>query len=332
MDDGPDFGQGQSTGVHLEGSQGIRLGSADAPADTTGEYISPVREADFPFNNAVLSWNADAPPGTSLRLELRIRDDAGWSGWYAMGEWGPEGGRSVPGQADGRGRVDVDTLKLNGTANALQYRARFSTSTPGASPLLRQVSVVYADLRSGLSGPKLSRPEGSVRDLDVPRFSQLEQDPSVALQVCSPTSLAMVLQYWGIKKSVPEVIQGVKDRTTGIYGDWPLNTAYAAANGLQARVDRFYSMVQVEQEIAAGRPVMISIAYNAGELPGAASRAAPEGHLIVVRGFTASGDVIVNDPVASNSNGVRLVYPRKQLEHIWLRSGGVVYLVSPRPS
>ncbi len=327
--DGPTaLSSGQATGLQLS-NDGARLAQGTGGYAASGQLLSEIHSTEFPFDNAVLSWNADTPAGTSLRFELRARIGNSWTGWYTMGRWGSEGGRSVSGQSDSNGRVDIDTLKLNFTATAIQYRVEMNSSSPSNTPLLRQLSVVYADRKAGLTGPPLARPAGGVRDLPVPGQSQLEQDPSVALDICSPTSLAMVLQYWGLKKTVPQVYAGVQDHTTGIYGDWPFNTAYAGANGFNARVDRFYSMDQVEQEIAAGRPVIMSIAYGPGELTGAAA-SSTDGHLIVVRGFTASGDVIVNDPVAPNSRSVRLVYNRAQLSRVWLRSGGIVYLISPR--
>ena len=111
---------------------------------------------------------------------------------------------------------------------------------------------------------------------------------------------------------MPDVMRGVRDRTTGIFGNWPLNTAFAESQGLDARVARFYAIEQLEREISEGRPAIISIAFNPGELDGAPIRST-SGHLIVVRGFTENGDVIVNDPIAPNSQSVRLVYKREQL-------------------
>lgn len=322
-----DFARGKATEVQLA-ADGVRLAKAGDRFVASGEYISEVRDAGFPFTNAVLSWAADTPEGTVLRFELRVKNGDAWTGWYAMGEWSRSGGRSFPNQEDGNGKVDVDTLKLDAQATALQYRVKLSTSAATASPLLKQVSVAYADMRKPLAGPAVSKPAGLPRDLDVPRISQLEQDPSVASLICSPTSLAMVMQYWGVKKPVPDVWQGVKDRSAGIYGNWVLNTAFAAASGLDARVERFYSMEQLEQQIAVGRPAIISIRFSPGELSGSPI-SSTDGHLIVVRGFNQDGDVIVNDPIAPNSGGVRRVYKRDQLAKIWLRSGGVVYLVSP---
>jgi hypothetical protein len=48
----------------------------------------------------------------------------------------------------------------------------------------------------------------------------------------------------------------------------------------------------------------------------------------VVRGFTATGDVVTNDPAAPTERSVRRTYERGQLERAWLDgSGGTVYVV-----
>ena len=51
----------------------------------------------------------------------------------------------------------------------------------------------------------------------------------------------------------------------------------------------------------------------------------------MIRGFTSSGNVIVNDPAASSSSGVPRVYDREEFSRAWLKtgSGGVAYLVHP---
>ena len=316
------------SGAAFDGRR-VQLAGGDGRYAASGQATSPIWETGFPFDTAVLSWNADAPVGTSLKLELRARTGDGWSGWYAMGSWGPGGGSSVAGQADRWGSVDVDTLELKAKASALQYRATLSTTDPRTTPSLRLVAVTYADRSRPLAGPKLASGPGLGRDLDVPGYSQLDQDPSIAWDICSPTSLAMVLKFWGVGGSVLETARGVRDAATGIYGNWPLNTAYAGARGLEAYVDRFYSVEQLEAEIAAGRPVIASVRWRAGELDDAPIASAQSGHLIVVRGFTPHGDVIVNDP-AGQGEGIRRVYKRQQFANVWLGQGGVVYLVRPR--
>ncbi len=87
--------------------------------------------------------------------------------------------------------------------------------------------------------------------------------------------------------------------------------------------------------------MITSQSFRADELDGAGYGTA--GHIMVVVGFTRTGDVIVNDPAAPTDAAVRKVYPRRQFETVWLRtkrvtsdggvasgSGGIVYLIRPR--
>jgi hypothetical protein len=89
-------------------------------------------------------------------------------------------------------------------------------------------------------------------------------------------------------------------------------------------------MAQIEEWISADVPVVISFAFGEGELPGTPISSSA-GHIMVVRGFDASGNVIVNDPAAAADDAVRIVYDRAKLEELWLgHSGGTVYLIYPK--
>jgi hypothetical protein len=115
-------------------------------------------------------------------------------------------------------------------------------------------------------------------------------------------------------------------------GNWPFNTAFAATRTEQAFVTRFASLRGVERFIKAGIPVITSLTFGRGQLTGAPI-GSTNGHLMVVVGFTATGDVVVNDPAASNKKGVRRTYDRGQFEDAWLKrgssggSGGLAYVV-----
>jgi hypothetical protein len=57
------------------------------------------------------------------------------------------------------------------------------------------------------------------------------------------------------------------------------------------------------------------------------------GHLVVVVGFTRTGDVVVNDPWPNprHENSVRKTFPRKNFIRAWERSHRTVYLIRPLP-
>jgi hypothetical protein len=99
------------------------------------------------------------------------------------------------------------------------------------------------------------------------------------------------------------------------------------------------SLRGVERFIRAGIPVVTSITFGRGQLSGAPI-SATNGHLVVVVGFTAKGDVVVNDPAARSRAGVRRTYARGQFENAWLQrypsggslrgSGGLAYVIRDR--
>ena len=62
-------------------------------------------------------------------------------------------------------------------------------------------------------------------------------DKKLRGRICSPVCLSMVLNYYGKKVSLENTLKGVYDEESGVYGTWPLNTAFAAQQGLGAAVD-----------------------------------------------------------------------------------------------
>lgn len=270
----------------------------------TAAFTSPSFDA-LPFDRAVLSWNATGPALFELEVDGK---------WRVMGKWGPK-----PESVAGDG-VNVDTLEL--TAPAKSFRFRF-TPAPGTAVTLAAVTT----WRKGEKNPLSTRPSPAWgRTLDVPRRSQSSSSEDPA-KVCSPTSLSMILQFYGVNKATEEVASAVFDHASKLYGNWPFNTAYAhQAAGLEAYVQKFMGLEDLEAEIAAGRPVEISHRWEKGELDGAPiSRT--DGHMIVVVGFTKDGDVVVNDP-AAKPGSVRRVYKRAQIDKTWLvRGSGVAYVL-----
>ncbi|MFI6502642.1 C39 family peptidase [Nonomuraea typhae] len=293
-------------------------------------WTGPRRRIGFAATEIVPSWTAETPPGTWIRVDLRVPG----SSWYTMGRWSYAGVRtSVPGQAGEQGRVAVDVFQARRTVTA--YRLRVSLyRRPGALP--PRVSTLGAVA----SRPGGTRARGGVawgRELAVPRKSQLAHAAHGGRAWCSPTATAMVLAYW--KKgprpeetawappgdpdpAVDHAARHVYDEAYRGTGNWAFNTAYAGTFGLDAHVTRLRSLAEAEALIAAKTPVPVSLAFTREELGYASG-----GHLMVITGFTRDGDVVVNDPAA---RGVRAVYPRAAFERAWQRSStGTAYVIRP---
>jgi hypothetical protein len=304
-----------------------------------GEATSPETPADVAFTEAIAAWNAATPPGTWVETHIRARLGTRWTTWYNLGIWASDTStierHSVQGQGDSDGYVATDTLVITAkkaAATAYQLKVRLF-SAADAVPSLRNASVAYSTTPLRPKSLAAGNPALWNRTLDVPACSQMVY-PDGGEVWCSPTSTSMVLAYWrrevgSCEPRVRAAVAGVYDWVYDGHGNWPFNTAYAAAQGFEGSVARFTSMRQVEEWVAAGVPVVISYAWGTGDLDGAPiPRSA--GHLAVLVGFDGAGNPVVNDPAAPDDASVRRTYDRAQLETLWLEhSGGTVYLIYP---
>jgi hypothetical protein len=226
-----------------------------------------------------------------------------------------------------------------------------------ARPVVRSVHAMASRIPS-TTGVTTSQPGGAKAALgtvlDVPKYSQMIHKGSYVQYGgggeawCSPTSTTMLLDYYKalppakeytwVKRNYTDRVVAHHARMTydtsfGGTGNWPFNTAYAntRVDG-GAFVTRFRSLRGVERLVKAGIPVITSITFGRGQLRGAPI-SSTNGHLLVVVGFTGSGNVVVNDPAASGKAGVRRTYDRGQFEDAWLKrgsaggSGGLAYVV-----
>jgi hypothetical protein len=307
----PSFAEGHHEGTEL---------TPEGYLTTAGEgtWVSPVYTTPQPFTWAVASWNG---AGEEISLQVRVQIHARWSPWFSFGRWSSTGAKAslARQEAEGFGKLSTDTLTLTEQTTTWQMQVQLRRAT------LKRAWLCGA-MPSARSAEPAHLPAWGI-DLPVPGLSQMIYEGGKVW--CSPTSLAMVMAYWGHRESIPEqVVPGVYDPVYDGTGNWPFNTAYAGARGFVAWVDRLPGFADLERWIARGVPVICSVAYSREWLPNAVYPLTG-GHLLVVRGFTEAGDVICNDPAADSDDGVRVVYQRDLFRRAWLDRGGVVYLLHP---
>jgi hypothetical protein len=140
----------------------------------------------------------------------------------------------------------------------------------------------------------------------------------------------MLLAHRGIDRPTREVAERAWDPVHEIYGNWPRNVQAAYSLGVPGYVTRFVCWADVERMIAAGQPIIASIAVKEGQLHGA-PYTQTAGHLLVITGFDDKGDVCVNDPAARDAETGQTVYKRAEMQTVWLDRGGTAYVLLPRP-
>lgn len=299
--------------------------------------VSPITKAPMAWNELIVSWNADAPAGTWLKVEARGIYPDHQTKFYTMGIWARDDAEhertSVGGQRDADGNVRQDTLALKRRGADLQLRVTLGGPDAKTRPKLKFLGVSLSDTTI-TPAPLAPRHEAWGKIIDTPELSQLSYPQERGW--CSPTSLTMVMRRWSQVLNRPEMFVDVPDAVKGIYdegyggtGNWPFNTAYAGSfPGMRAYVARFSDISELEDWIAAGIPVIISARWDL-LLPGRPLDSA--GHLTVCIGFTSDGDPVINDPATNFKKGqkVRHIYKRKDVINAWKTSHNTVYLVYP---
>jgi hypothetical protein len=304
-----------------------------APGQSASRDFGTI-DAGMDFDEAIVSWNVENPQVAGLSVRVKAIQNGVESKEFDLGDWTYDSGlrarASLNGQGDPSGTVLTDTLHLKSPAQKLELRVVMDTLKDGTIPRLKLLTVCFSN--TSISTPDVKEPSKAWgMDIDVPQRAQNNYPNGGVL--CSATSVSMLLSHYSkqlnrpeLDLDVPLVEAGVWDSVYKGAGNWPFNTAFAGSfPGMRGYISRFNGISDLEKWIDAGIPVACSVSFDM--LRGKPLSPTEQGHLIVVTGFTATGDPLVNDPAFKD--GVHKSYPRGDFEKAWVYSHRTVYLIYP---
>lgn len=290
-------------------------------------FVSAVIAPARPFRDLLASWNLTAPTDAGFQVEVRVaRAQGEWSTWLRVDAYGRTPNLDTPIECPD-GRIDTDYFRADHELERAQFRVRAFGA--GVALVLARFTACFSN--PSLRVPSLARASSSVPfRLDVRPRSQHSEAAQIAGRICSPTALAMVLEYRGVAHETALVAARAFDAAHDLHGNWPRNVQAAWTFGVPGFLTRFSSLEEAEERIRSGTPIVASIGVRAGELRGA-PYARTAGHLIVITGFDGAGGVFVNDPAVADPAQAAVVYAREDLEAVWLARGGTAYVLLARP-
>ena len=319
-------------------SKGISLKKSRDDYPTSGSYTSPPFASPFPITEILPTWNVDRPTSTGFAVYFQVSEDGrSWSEWLFLGR---DGATPVSLQKEVHTTgavVDVDFMQLTRNFRYFRWRIELFTQVPKISPSLRRFAVCYGnssgdeEIFKKFSEEKTS-PRGWARRLEMPYYSQLthEKDITEAMRycICCPTSVRMVLGYYGISKSEKEICDLNLDPEYNIWGGWPRSAQTLYTFGFRAYVTQIRSFEEIKSYIARGIPLIMSIRAKKGELPSAPYYENVV-HVLVISGLTEDGHVWVEDPYNTDGKMGPRLWTQAEVEKTLIGTGGVVVIAEP---
>jgi hypothetical protein len=304
-----------------------RIDLVHPPMAETSEADVLVEGPEWPVESATyfvpsLAILAETP--YSARLELSVRISGAWSPWTAGIGLGPTPFTALP-RVEGLD-ADIDVFRARAPVESARLRLRLRSAEAPAVLAAPWMLTLSASDESPAGGD--AAPGGPAVQLEVPTHSQMDADPMIAHRICSPTCVAMVLDFWRHPVRLDVLARDMFSPAVDLYGVWPAAIAAASRRGLAGYVLRFPDWTSAAWCLERGLPIIASVRYADGELTGAAILRTP-GHLLTLTGWQGD-EVLVNDPAAPAAAVARR-YRLDELARVWLERTGIGYVIFPLP-
>lgn len=281
-----------------------------------GYIILKPQTSASPFNEGLPSWNGSAADANNgFRVQMRFPYNGGWSPWLTVGYWKTNiyGAYSKP--TYGGGLIDYDYVKLYSYQSSWQFKILMKrTSASVESPSIHKLSFFISDSRttSSVNIPNIVNDNPAAIFIPTTFVCQYNVDPEIGGDICSPTSVAMILMSYNIQVDTRQFALDNYDTNFGIFGIWPRVVQNASEYGLDGAVTRYRTWSEAREVLANGGRISMSVGpplYT--------------GHLMMLAGFTSNGTPIVHDP--AKQNGYSYIFNKTSLSQSWFTKGGVAY-------
>lgn len=282
----------------------------------------------IPSKSVVASWACITSKEANCEVKVRLRVEEKWSDYVSYGKWGFGLENEAHYQENSLIKLVEDEMKIldDKLADAIQYQIILErTSQSVESPKLSLITFALEILNYHYDVDTNNLPLEVY--YDVPKLCQLVV-PEIGNSICSPTSMTMLLKYKGIDLSVlnDEYEHRAfallsRDYGNEIFGNWVYTTVAATSFGVDACVERMYSLDELRHHLATTGPIALSVR---GRMLSDKKDYTTKGHLLVCNGYKyVDGSLyfICNDP---NVNEVSCLYSEEIIQTTWR---GVAYTI-----
>ena len=279
-----------------------------------------------PFNELMISWNADRPEKGKYLFYVSVKTND-WSPWLLYASWGSDGQTSyASNEKDAPARVYQDAVEVLAGNKATGFQIKIVSED---SAVLNRIHGLHIYMNSDKTQEaKQTIAYSSPVFLNVKGVSQMTLDHVRHTDLCSPTSTTAVVRYLSNNSEIDPINFAKRSWDSGfdIFGNWVFNVAQAAVElgpTWNCWVERLSGFDDIYQRLHRGTPVIVSVR---GPLTGSA-QAYRTGHLMAVIGFDSEQQkVITMDPAFPADAQTITFYDLSDFIQAWNRRGRVAYV------
>ena len=288
-----------------------------------GYVILKEQASLYPFNQGLPSYNGSAPSeNCGFKVQMRFPYAGSWSQWLTVGYWKNNIWSDYGSTTFGGGKINVDWAVLNSYVSKWQFKVILTRKDVAtASPSIHKLSFFVSDSRttSNVNISQLVNDKPSAIFIPIsPNFIfQYNVDPVIGKDICSPTTVSMILKSYSIAVDPYQFALSTYDNYHKMFGVWPRVVQNAAEYGLDGAVTRYRTWSDAKKILEKGGRIAMSVG-----LPISSA-----GHLLMLAGFSSDGMPIVHDP--GKSAGESYVYDKATVSQAWFSKGGVAYTFYP---
>lgn len=290
-----------------------------------------------PFSELILSWNAFRPRGKGKFLFFVSVKHNSWSNWYKIAEWSSESQQTFEFSKNPFVHCKYVRVELK-RRKAEAFKIKVQVEKGAKLSDLKALFVCLSDL-SKFCINKPNKESKSTVIRGIPIQSQMMLNHPRRRDLCSPTSLSMLIKYFAgydkieesLKDYVPTFAKRVHDDgVLDIYGNWSLNVAqaYESTKGdVFFRVQRLNGFNDLYRYLTQKIPVAVSVR---GPLDGAILPY-KMGHFIVVAGWDQKRQTLLCiDPAFSSNKKTMRAYKIDSFLQAWGASRNLSYVALPK--
>jgi len=308
---------------------------------TKNDHLSPSNnivwqhKPEKPFTELIVSWNAKRPHSGKITFYVSVKHTK-WSSWQRIAEWTKTGQRTFVNKLDPLVHTKHVRVEMQRGRLGREFRIKAICSGGAHKESLKALFGCSSNHNHFVKdSPYFTKPSTAIRG--VPRQSQMVLNHPRKYDLCSPTSLSMILHYFkglASKKThqlpLHQYASNFADKVhdngyLDIYGNWLLNVAQAYDSCCG---DIFYCVKRLNgiNELYGYLKRKIPVAVSVRRLKGGATPYA-NGHFLVVIGWNKkTKSIICVDPAFSTNKATLKTYNISDFIKAWGMSRNLSYV------